>query len=130
TPPELSATTPMILPVLVCANAGAARTANNTDSSPTLVRRVMALIPPSLSLLPAVARRPRVRFTNEFRTVRAVGQIFRGQINQLRDVLDLRVVDPIPRVVRRVVVGMFAGVEHHHRHALDGERIVIAAREP
>ena len=69
-------------------------------------------------------------FGDELRARGGIGKIFRREVDQSGDLLYFRIVDAIPRVVRGVIVRMLAGIEHHHRHALDGERVVVAAREP
>src|SRR5262245_8781200 len=89
--------------------------------------------PPDATVPARMLRLRRCRghvLAHEARAAGRVREVPGRQVYEPRDFFDLRVVDAIPGVVRGVVVGMLAGVEQHHRHRLDRERIVIAAREP
>ena len=143
TPPEASWTAPRILPLLICApsnqvgSSKAAMTATRTSFVVFISRPASVPCAPASAAWPGsqtydtdvLCLRVRHSVTNRgrsapFASSRAV------EVDKAHDLFHLRVVDAVPRVVRGVIVGMLTGVEQHHRHALDRERIVIASREP
>src|SRR6185436_5478231 len=126
TPPELSCTTPMIFPALVCPCPAAGsrsirtRASGSREANEDLIRVMVCLTRVRLARSPAGVRAGRCRARrHELRPGWTIGKRLRGQVDQPRNLLDLRIVDPIPGVVGGVVVRVLTGVEQHHRHALD-----------
>src|SRR5919201_6618067 len=100
TAPELSCTTPTILPVLVCAEAVVARKSSTHQATRWTERVIEVITPPEcgsgvhlaagLSKLHAVGRCPRGVLAHEPGPRGAVGDFFHRQVDQLRDLFNLR----------------------------------------